>query len=429
MNSRYNVRLLEASALPDLEVEIARIETYSSAVPRMLAKAAWLVLRADNIPAHSAMVLKQLLLANGGDAQISPDVYLGRPEAETTPALLFCTQRGYSAVLSAMRALPLDDIRQLAGEIEQALHGALPRDRGSLQAGSLRMVWGERTYVMGIINVTPDSFSRDGLLARGDELRALVAEQARRFAAEGADMLDIGGESTRPGAEPVRVEEELRRVIPAIEAARQAVDLPISIDTYKADVAARALDAGAAIVNDIWGLRTPDGNWNESLARLVAERDVPVILMHNRWARATVGALGGHYSDAHYDDLLGEICAELRASVAYAEAQGIAPERIIVDPGIGFGKTPRQNIELLRRMSELRSLGLPILLGASRKSFIGLALGLPPEERASGTAATTALGIAAGADIIRVHDVALNVQVARMVDAIVRPGAWERIAG
>jgi dihydropteroate synthase len=290
----------------------------------------------------------------------------------------------------------------------------------TLALSSARLEWGARTYVMAIINVTPDSFSADGLAQPGVDTALAALEQARQAAAQGADLLDIGGESTRPGAQPIGVAEELRRVLPALTAIAREVALPISIDTYHAKVAAAALDAGAQLINDIWGLRTPDGGWNEALAALVAQRGAAIVLMHNRRAQATVGALGGHYQAVEYADLLGEIIAELRERVAFAESRGIPRERIIIDPGLGFGKTPTQNLELMRRLGELRELGLPILVGASRKSFIGLPLGLPPNERDEGTAATTALAIAAGADIVRVHNVKLNFRAARTADAIVR---------
>lgn len=292
--------------------------------------------------------------------------------------------------------------------------------RAALDLGASRMEWGARTYLMAIINVTPDSFSADGLAQPGADIAAAALAQARRAAAEGADLLDIGGESTRPGAEPIGIDEELRRVLPAVRAIAAELSLPISVDTYHAEVAAAALDAGAQIVNDIWGLRTPEGGWNEPLARLVAQRGAPLVLMHNRRAQASAGALGGHYRSVEYADLLGEIMAELRAAVAYAQAHGIARERIVVDPGIGFGKTPAQNLELVRRLAELRALGLPLLVGASRKSFIGLPLGLPPHERDEGTAAVTALAVAAGADIVRVHNVQMNLRAARIADAIWR---------
>lgn len=286
--------------------------------------------------------------------------------------------------------------------------------------------WGRRTYVMGIVNVTPDSFSGDGLLQPGADTVQAAIDQGRRFVGDGADILDVGGESTRPGAAPVDAAEEIARVSPVITGLRASLDTPISIDTFKAEVAATALDAGADMVNDVWGLRRPGGGWNEPLADLVAARGIPIVIMHNRRAIAVAGDVGGHYQSVHYDDLLGDIIRELRDSVDFAREHGIAREQIIVDPGIGFGKTPAQNVELLRQLGQLRALGLPILLGTSRKSFIGRALNLPAEERVEGTAVTVALGIQAGADIVRVHDVAAMVRTARMADVLVRPGAWER---
>lgn len=294
-----------------------------------------------------------------------------------------------------------------------------PHQTPSLTVGGHTFTWGQRTYIMGIINATPDSFSGDGVLhGKNDVAVALV--QGQRFAAEGADILDVGGESTRPGAETVSRDEELRRVVPVIAALSGAVALPISVDSYHADVVEAALDAGAQIVNDIWGLRTPEGGWNERLAKLVARRGVPIVLMHNRRAQPTVGTLGGHYTAVTYGDLLGEVLDGLREQVAYAESQGIDRARIIVDPGIGFGKTPAQNLELMRHLIRFRELGLPVLLGTSRKSFIGLTLNLAPHERDEGTAATTALAAQAGTDIVRVHNVQMNFRAARIADAIVR---------
>ncbi|MBC8076843.1 MAG: dihydropteroate synthase [Chloroflexales bacterium] len=269
---------------------------------------------------------------------------------------------------------------------------------------------------MGVINVTPDSFSGDGVAASDDPVAAAVA-QARRFADEGADILDVGGESTRPGAQPLDEHNEAQRVVPVVAALAQALPMPISVDSYRAPVVAAALDAGAHLVNDIWGLRAPGGGWNVALAELVARRGVPIVLMHNRRAQA----VDGHYPAVHYSDLLGEVIDWLAQSVAFAESHGIARQHLLIDPGIGFGKTPAQNIELLRNLAVFQRLQLPVLLGTSRKSFIGIALGgLPPAERDEGTAATTALGIAAGADIVRVHNVRLNARVARVTDAIVR---------
>ena len=272
-----------------------------------------------------------------------------------------------------------------------------------IRIGPREFAWGERTYVMGILNATPDSFSGDGLLARG--ARA-VAEQARRMVDEGADLLDLGGESTRPGAEGVDADEERRRVLPAVEAIAKAVpNTPLSIDTWKAAVAGDALDAGAHWVNDIRGLL--QGPQGLEMAALIAARGVPCVAMYN-----------GRGSEVA-DPLVGAR-AGLERSLEVARAAGIPEERIVLDPGFGFGLTPLQSIELLRRMAELRTLGRPLLAGTSRKSMIGYVLDLPPEERLEGTAATVALSIANGADIVRVHDVRAMSRVARMADAVVR---------
>jgi dihydropteroate synthase len=270
---------------------------------------------------------------------------------------------------------------------------------------------------MGILNLTPDSFSGDGLLAADDgaaratdPVEAAVAA-ARRMAAEGADLLDVGGESTRPGHVPVSVAEELDRVVPVIAAVRAALpDVPISIDTTKPAVAAAALDAGADLVNDVWGVAEDD-----ALARVAAEREVPLVLMHNR-------------AEAHYGALLAEIVADLQRAVDRAVAAGVPRERLIVDPGFGFGKAPGHNLALLADLAVLHALNLPVLLGTSRKSTLGRILDLPPAERVEATVATTVLAIAAGIDVVRVHDVLPNVRAARVADAVVRgwrPGGWE----
>jgi dihydropteroate synthase len=286
--------------------------------------------------------------------------------------------------------------------------------------------WGARTYVMGILNITPDSFSGDGLLhsdsplpkGEGPGVRESL-EQARSFLASGACILDVGGESTRPGSEPLDAEAEMERVIPVVQAlSKEFPDTLISIDTYKATVAEEALKAGAHIVNDVWALRA-----DPALAGVAAKHEAPVILMHNRSNPASVevrAQLGNAYIGAEYDDLLADVKRELLDSVKLAQQAGIPDERIILDPGIGFGKTVAHNLELIRRLDEIRVLGYPVLLGASRKSFIGFALDLPADQRVEGTAAAVCVGITRGADIIRVHDVEHMVRIAKMTDAIVR---------
>lgn len=294
----------------------------------------------------------------------------------------------------------------------------------TLQLGQTTLVWGARTTIMGILNVTPDSFSGDGLLSAGrgaDGLEAVVAAGQAQVAA-GADILDVGGESTRPGAEPVSLEEELRRVVPAVEALARAVTAPISVDTYRAEVARQALAAGATMINDVWGLRMdPD------LGRVVAEHGAALVVMHNRSRpkdAAQEARLGGRYIGVEYADLIQDVRRELQESIDLALAAGVPPQKLLIDPGIGFGKTVAQNLELLRRLNELSTLGYPMLVGPSRKSFIGYTLDLPPDERVEGTAAAVALAIERGADVVRVHDVAAMVRVARVADAIVgRAGA------
>jgi dihydropteroate synthase len=278
-------------------------------------------------------------------------------------------------------------------------------------------IWHTRTHIMGILNITPDSFSGDGLWHEGDVVAAAVA-QAQQFVTDGADILDIGAESTRPGSVPITAQEELARVIPIVKAVRHAVTVPISIDTYRAEVARAALNAGANWINDVWGLRMDD-----DMAGLVAERGCPVIIMHNRSKPKDARQeerLGGRYVGVHYDDLFADISRELQESITLAHSAGVKDEQIILDPGIGFGKTVPQNLQLLNGLHHFQALGYPLLIGASRKSFIGYTLDLPPDERVEGTAATVAIAIARGADIIRVHDVKVMARVAKMTDAIVR---------
>jgi dihydropteroate synthase len=265
--------------------------------------------------------------------------------------------------------------------------------------------WGEKTYIMGVVNLSPDSFSGDGL---GNDVEAAV-DRAQRMVAEGADIIDVGGESTRPGTRPQSVddiEEELHLVIPVIERLAAEIPVPVSIDTYKSGMASRAVKAGAAMINDIWGLKK-----DPAIARVAAAAGVPVILMANeRDAPPKAG-------------IMAKVLSDLEAGIKIALEAGVAPQDIIVDPGIGFGKTLEQNLELVNRLAELKVLSKPILLGTSRKSMIGLVLDLPPEKRLEGNLAVTAIGIANGADMVRVHDVRQTALACRMSDAIIRRGS------
>ncbi len=287
----------------------------------------------------------------------------------------------------------------------------LPGTPAPLAIGPRTFTWGTRTFIVGIVNVTPDSFSGDGLLAAGDDPVAAALALARKMVDEGADLLDVGGESSRPGHAAVDAAAEAGRVVPVIRALREALpDVPLSIDTTKPSVAAAALDAGAHLLNDVWGVAEDDG-----IARVAAERGVPLVLMHNR-------------AEARYAALMAEIVADLQRAQERAVRAGVPWERLIVDPGFGFGKAPPHNLALLRELAALRLLGRPVLLGTSRKSTLGRVLDLPPDERVEATVATTVLGIAAGVDLVRVHDVRPNVRAARMADAVVRgwrPPGWE----
>lgn len=276
-------------------------------------------------------------------------------------------------------------------------------DPGTLAGIGLEL--GKRTLIMGVVNVTPDSFSDGGLYA--DPERAIA--HALELAEEGADIIDIGGESTRPGAAPVPAEEELRRVLPVIKGLRKESKVPISIDTYKAAVAEAALEAGAAMVNDISALR-----FDPRMSELLRRCEAPVVLMHMQGEPRTM------QENPHYNDVVGEIAAFLQERMAAAAEAGIDPKRLILDPGIGFGKRLEHNLEILRRLGELKALGRPILIGPSRKSFIGQLSGAPVAERLPGTIAAVVLGIAHGADIVRVHDVRAVKQAVILADAIIR---------
>ncbi|WP_377891997.1 dihydropteroate synthase [Alkalihalobacillus sp. R86527] len=259
--------------------------------------------------------------------------------------------------------------------------------------------WNKKTWVMGILNATPDSFSDGGNYVTCDR----AVQHAVQLVQEGADLIDIGGESTRPGAVPVSLEEELERVIPVIKAVRAAIDVPISIDTYKAEVADQALSAGADIINDVWGAKA-----DPMMGRIAAKHEVPIILMHNR-------------QGMNYGDIMEDIKVDIDESIAIVKEAGVLDRNIILDPGIGFAKTHEQNLEVMRRLNEFSALGYPVLLGTSRKSLIAKTLNTQADDRVEGTGATVCLGIERGCQIIRVHDVKPMVRMAKMMDAMLKP--------
>lgn len=407
--ARHNARLVGTD--PELiAAELERVGAQQPGQQIMWNKSAFLPVRLDRLSCVAANVLKQEMLARGGDCAVHRDC--ATLEREESSALLIGTRNQYDDLTGKLReqgfGLPevATQLTTLLADIDAPLK--------PVRVGPYTLPIGQRTLVMGVINVTPDSFSGDGL---GSDLEAAV-EQGRQMQAEGADILDIGGQSTRPGSEPISIEEELSRVLPVIErlAGPDGVALPLSIDTNRAVVAERALKAGAHIVNDISGLRD-----DPEIAEVAAKHDALLVLMHIQ------GTPRNMQENPHYDDLLGEVIEYLRDSIDKALAADVNKKRIWVDPGIGFGKTFDHNLELLRRLREIRSLGCPVLVGTSRKAFIGRILApikggqMPPhKERVVGTGATVAVSIANGADIVRVHDVAHAVEVARVADAIIR---------
>ena len=273
-----------------------------------------------------------------------------------------------------------------------------------MKIGKREFDLGQRTYIMGILNVTPDSFSDGGRFE--DSGRAM--EQVEKMISEGADLIDVGGESTRPGHQQISEEEEIARLVPMIRLIKERFEIPVSVDTYKSRVAEAALEAGADLLNDIWGFL-----YDERMAELAARYDVPVCLMHNR-------------NNTEYDDFVNDVAADLKKCLAVAKKYNIKPENILLDPGIGFGKTYEQNLILLDHLETVCELGYPVLLGASRKSVIGLTLELPVTEREEGTIATTVLGAMKGCSFVRVHDVRANARALQMTEAVRRAGRQYR---
>lgn len=420
----FNLRVLDTRQPADLRAELGRANPAASASTDPIAQATFRSLKLEEVPARLARFLYQELVLEGGTAVLPPA--MGDRADERVPLLLSGTryQLQHLAIRIRTQTNGSDvggegaDLLQLSDELERALESYDHPLAGVLKIGATTFVWGARTYVMGIVNVTPDSFSGDGLLPLTGDYVERAAAQAEQQLADGADLIDIGGESTRPGSVPISAEDECARVIPVIEMLRRRTQAPISIDTYKAEIARRALDAGADLVNDVWGLRM-----DAEMKEVVAQRGAPVVIMHNRSKPKDAvqsQRLGGRYVGIEYGDLLADVIRELRDQVEAALDAGISADKIIVDPGIGFGKTLEQNLELLDRLGELRVLGLPILLGPSRKGFIGFTLDLPVDQRVEGTAAAVTLGIQRGANIVRVHDVKPMARVAKMTDAVLR---------
>jgi dihydropteroate synthase len=355
-------------------------------------------LKIERIEPRTANLIKQEMLSLGGDVAVD-----GRGldcSTKQTDALLMGTQKHFEKLILKLEQYP--GLQSLGQSLKEAIKN-ISKTYFTIRCRKKVLALGKRTLLMGVLNVTPDSFSDGGLFF--DKDKAIV--HGLRMVEEGADILDIGGESTRPGSKPLELEEELRRVIPVIETLTKEINLPISIDTYKSTVAERAIEAGAEIINDISGL-----HFDQNLAKVAAKEGTPLILMHIRGTPETM------QRDVHYESLFSEILQFLKDSIQMAESAGVDPGQIIVDPGIGFGKTLEDNLLIIKNLFEFRILGKPILLGTSRKSFLGKILNAGTEDRLEGTLSSIAIGVLNGAHIIRSHDVLQAKRTIAVADAI-----------
>lgn len=414
-----NLRILGVRNQASLSAEIEKIGLGAVRLDELVARGIFHVVKLEDVDAAIAIFLQQELRCEGGEVVTRPGLRPGQPER--TDVLLMGTLEQLHHLIVRLRTLEAEQVMNLASDLEAALDTYHSSAHEATQIGPRLFEWGARTYIMGIVNITPDSFSGDGLLqGTADDWSEAALVHARRLVDEGADIIDIGGESTRPGATPVSLDEEVRRVLPVIERLVGQVEIPISIDTSKSEVARRALDSGAHLVNDIWG-----GRMDSEMLPLIAERGVPIVLVHN--GRRPKDAVASDSHNGRYrvqqGELIANILCELRERIGAALDAGAKTNQIIVDPGIGFGKTIEYNLELMHHLDELRVLGYPILIGPSRKSFVDYTLNLPPPERIDGTAAAVVLGIVAGVDLVRVHDVRVMVRSARLADAVVRRNA------
>lgn len=391
----WNARIIPIRSMREAVEEVKKINVHSAAVEMLAVKALHLCIKLEHVTPFAANILKQEMLGKGGDAAVSKGV--ADFKDEYSDVLLMGTAAQLRRLLAKLE-IQQGSLAEIGKEVGAVLAHALSGESRSFHCRGYDLPLGRKTYVMGILNVTPDSFSDGGSYANVGE----AVDRACQMIEDGADIIDVGGESSRPGYAPVPAEEEAARVLPVIHRLKTEVNIPVSIDTMKADVARQALEAGADIVNDIWGFQR-----DADMACTAAAYDAGVVLMHNQNGTA-------------YRDLMGDMLAFLRESIRLAKDAGLPDANLSVDPGIGFGKDLAQNIESMRRLEELQALGYPVLLGTSRKSLIGKTLNLPVDERVEGTAATVAFGIERGVDFVRVHDVKEMARVCKMTDALVR---------
>lgn len=392
---KHNTRILCINNQEQLKDEMIQIGSDLAGINIMLPKGELMIIKTQDVPLKAAILLKQEMLSKNGEAVLNKDV--STLKKESSDVLLIGTRRQFAEVITKLKIQPFG-LKLIANEIESILDQKenLNKER-ILDCKGIPLTIGKRTLVMGILNLTPDSFSDGGKYNNLNDAITSTIEMVN----EGADIIDVGGESTRPGHTPISVEEELERVIPVIEKLSKMVAVPISIDTYKAQVAKEAINAGAHIINDIWGFKR-----DNNMPRIASDLNVPVILMHNR-------------EKNDYTSLIDNIIADLRESISIALEAGIDENKIILDPGIGFAKSYKENLKVMNRLADITALGYPVLLGTSKKSIIGKTLDLPIHERTEGTIATVCYGITQGCQIVRVHDIKEIKRVCKMMDRMI----------
>ncbi len=385
----------------EIKQEIKRIGADTGSLPYFANKSEILYFKAYGLRPGAANILKQELLSRGGDLIVHKDCVTCK--VASTDALLMGTVKTFRQLLDKLDHIPYGNLPRLKEALALNLDLAKERKQDMIlpRTGKSLNVWG-KPLVMGVANLTPDSFYPDSRITD----RGLLLKKIEEMINAGVDIVDLGGESTRPGSERVPLEEELDRIIPAVELIRKNLDIPISIDTYKSEIARRALDAGADIINDISGL-----TFDTHMAKVVSDTKAPVIIMHIQ------GEPKHMQKDPFYTDVVKELCEYFSERIQYAEESGIGREQIILDPGIGFGKRLQDNLEILKYLDEFKIFGSPVLIGVSRKSFIGDVLQLPVDKRLEGTLAATAIAIDRGANILRVHDVGENRRFIDMLHA------------
>jgi dihydropteroate synthase len=390
-----NARILYIEDIETAKEEIRKIGVDEASYAWLCPKMVHITMKLENITPYAANIIKQEMLGKGGDVAVNKEV--AKFNINKSEVLIMGTYSQFNKLIYKLSMQP-PSLKEIAEEIQAVL---MVLEDGKLQffkCGTHKLPISDKTFIMGILNVTPDSFSDAG---NYQSIESAV-KRAKEMVNQGADIIDVGGESTRPGHKEIDAITEINRVIPVVEMLAHELRVPISVDTSKSIVAEKALLAGASIINDIWGLQK-----DINMAGVISKYDAGLVIMHNQ-------------DHKEYLDLMGDIIKFFRKSIEIAEKAGILRDNIAIDPGIGFGKTLEHNLEVMRRLKELRTLNLPVLIGTSRKSIIGNVLDLPLNERLEGTAATITLGIANGVDIVRVHDVKEMVRVARMTDAMVR---------